>query len=255
MTDTTELVPQLRLRGQVWSARRPAIIVPVTGASIDEVMTEARAAVNAGADWVEWRADLFGEHHPAAIAQAAGVLREVLGEVPLLSTVRTQAEGGHSSATGDAYVALIAALCEASDLVDVEALQPAASEAMQAAAAAGVPVVASNHDFDHTPSVEVLVERLTLMEESGAAVAKIAVMPRSEADVAALLHATALRFSKAQIPLLTMSMGPWGTISRVVGHVFGSVATFATVGAVSAPGQATMIDVRAVWAALEQVVT
>lgn len=41
----------------------------------------------------------------------------------------------------------------------------------------------------------------------------------------------------ADRPLLTMSMGGTGTVSRLAGEIFGSCATFGTIGESSAPGQ------------------
>ncbi len=48
----------------------------------------------------------------------------------------------------------------------------------------------------------------------------------------------------SRVPLITMSMGPLGAVSRLAGQVFGSCATFATLGdAGSAPGQLPLDDV------------
>ena len=84
------------------------------------------------------------------------------------------------------------------------------------------------------------------MASMGADIAKIAVMPRSAVDVAALLAATAVCAESSRVPLITMSMGPLGAVSRLSGQVFGSCATFATLGdAGSAPGQMPLDDVLA----------
>jgi 3-dehydroquinate dehydratase-1 len=106
-------------------------------------------------------------------------------------------------------------------------------------------VVASNHDFDATPPAAEIVARLEAMEAAGADVAKIAVMPRSAADVVTLIAATESRHRVAGIPLITMSMGALGAVTRIGGGTFGSAATFATVGAASAPGQLPAVGVRA----------
>ena len=70
-------------------------------------------------------------------------------------------------------------------------------------------------------------------------------MPRSAADVVSLLDATERRYRQARIPLITMSMGALGAVTRIGGGAFGSAATFATVGAASAPGQLPADGVRA----------
>ena len=63
-------------------------------------------------------------------------------------------------------------------------------------------------------------------------------MPQSPADVVTLLAATEEMTAKyADRPVITMSMGPLGVISRVCGQSFGSAATFGAVNGASAPGQ------------------
>ena len=65
------------------------------------------------------------------------------------------------------------------------------------------------------------------MQELGADICKIAVMPQTTADVITLLDATQEMYHKhADRPLITMSMGSLGVVSRVSGATFGSSATF-----------------------------
>jgi len=79
---------------------------------------------------------------------------------------------------------------------------------------------------------------------------KIAVMPTCVEDVLILLSATNEMYTKyADRPIITMSMGPLGVVSRLSGEIFGSAMTFGAVGKVSAPGQipvrelATTLDI------------
>ena len=75
------------------------------------------------------------------------------------------------------------------------------------------------------------------MEKCGADVCKMAVMPNSPDDVLNLLSATNDAHALINRPLITMSMGKWGLISRLSGELFGSSLTFGCVGNASAPGQ------------------
>ena len=75
------------------------------------------------------------------------------------------------------------------------------------------------------------------MEEMGADVAKLAVIPRSRQDVLDLLQATVTADERMNIPVVTMSMGGLGVVSRLCGSLTGSAMTFAAVGETSAPGQ------------------
>ena len=55
----------------------------------------------------------------------------------------------------------------------------------------GITIIMSNHDFNGTPSHEVIVNRLLQMKEFLADVPKMAVMPNTTGDVLTLLEATA----------------------------------------------------------------
>ena len=72
-------------------------------------------------------------------------------------------------------------------------------------------------------------------------------MPRDRADVLTLLAATAQADAKARIPLISMSMGPLGAVTRMVGGVFGSALSFAVGAGSSAPGQMPIADLNAVY--------
>lgn len=82
------------------------------------------------------------------------------------------------------------------------------------------------------------VGRLRKMQELGADLPKIAVMPQNKRDVLTLLLATEEMTRKyADRPIITMSMAGTGVISRLCGEVFGSALTFGAAKKASAPGQ------------------
>ncbi len=65
------------------------------------------------------------------------------------------------------------------------------------------------------------------MQDMGADIPKIAVMPQSKRDVLTLLCATEEMVTDyADRPIITMSMAGTGVISRLCGEVFGSSMTF-----------------------------
>ena len=98
-------------------------------------------------------------------------------------------------------------------------------------------VLASSHHFEGTPSVREMSDALYTMENRGADIVKLAVMPRSEKDVCALLEATMERKEHSNKPMITMSMGQRGMLSRICGELTGSCVTFASGKQASAPGQ------------------
>ena len=67
-------------------------------------------------------------------------------------------------------------------------------------------------------------------------------MPRDRADVLTLLAATARADEKAHIPLISMSVGPLGSVTRMVGGLFGSCLSYAVGETASAPGQIPIGD-------------
>ena len=101
----------------------------------------------------------------------------------------------------------------------------------------------NNHDFDKTPDKDEIISRLIKMQKLGADIPKIAVMPTCKKDVITLLAATEeMTTSHVDTPIITMSMGGTGLISRLCGEAFGSAVTFGAVGKVSAPGQMKASD-------------
>ena len=125
-------------------------------------------------------------------------------------------------------------------MIDVELFsgEPIVKQIIETAHKSDVKVVASNHDFQKTPSQEEIVKRLQKMQELEADILKIAVMPQTKKDVLTLLSATEEMVTNyAKQPVVTMSMSGQGVISRLAGEVFGSAMTFGAAKKASAPGQ------------------
>ena len=230
----------------------PKICVPIVGVTREEILAAAENIKSTKADVVEWRVDWYEDIFDFTKTEATmQTLREVLGEMPILFTFRTSKEGGEKAIETEAYVELNqnAAKTGLVDLVDVEAFtgDDAVKAVVDIAHENGVKVIASNHDFHKTPEKEEIVSRLRKMQELGADIPKIAVMPQNKKDVLTLLAATEEMVSEyADRPIITMSMSGTGVISRLCGEVFGSALTFGAVGKVSAPGQMGIEDLTTV---------
>lgn len=228
----------------------PKICVPIVGKTEKEILAAAKEIAASPADIVEWRADFFeGLLEEDRVKEMLGKLRETLGEMPLLFTIRTKAEGGAFAGTKEQYVSCTGwAICSGfADAVDTELFQgeDTVQVILGKAHQAGVKVIGSNHDFAATPAKEEIIRRLRRMQELGMDVAKIAVMPQSAEDVLTLLSATEeMRTHYAKVPLITMSMGAQGVISRLAGEQFGSALTFGMIGKASAPGQIPAEELR-----------
>lgn len=239
----------------------PKIIVPITGRTPGDLRAQVAALPGIDVDIVEWRMDFFHAlTDTATLVAQAHTLTAQLDGIPLLATCRTRHEGGDADLTDEAYAELNVAVAESGSvgLVDVEYRRDRAAvdRIIAAAHARKVAVVASNHDFAGTPPKEDIVARLVDMQNLGADICKIAVMPRGAADVLTLLDATRTMHEElADRPIITMSMGGLGVVSRLAGQVFGSAATFGMVGTASAPGQVGVADLKAALGLLDPVRT
>lgn len=236
----------------------PKICVPIVGITRNDIIAAAWKIKKTAADIVEWRADWYEDIFDfKKTEETMRELREALGDVPLLFTFRTSQEGGEKEIEKSAYVKLNEMVIKTrlADLVDAEAFIGAqeVKTIVETAHSHGVKVIASNHDFQKTPSKEEIVSRLCFMQESGADIVKIAVMPQNKKDVLTLLSATEEMVRKyARCPVVTMSMSEKGVVSRICGEAFGSALTFGTVGKASAPGQIGVEELRTVLAVLHE---
>lgn len=244
----TEMNSWVEVRGVRIGEGIPKICVPIVGTTRDEILAAAKSFESVKKDVVEWRADWFeGVFDFAQVEAVLKELRRVLGNTPILFTFRTANEGGEKAIEPAAYAKLNkrAAATGLIDLVDVEAFtgDEVVRDIIESAHESGVVVVASNHDFEKTPEKDEIVRRLRKMQELGADIPKIAVMPQSRKDVLTLLSATEEMVSEyADRPIITMSMSATGLISRLCGECFGSALTFGAVGKASAPGQMNASD-------------
>ncbi|MDO4887493.1 MAG: type I 3-dehydroquinate dehydratase [Actinomycetaceae bacterium] len=229
-------------------------IVPLAARTAGELLPAARAANASGCDIVEWRIDLMDEGNLLRPVMAAARALAGAANVPILATFRTPAEGGSLPIDAAAYEELLTALA-ASGLVqaiDVEYSRgpDLAGRVAAAARSGGVATIASHHDFEATGSAAEIAARLDDMAGCGADVVKIACMPRSREDVLALLAASSRASRELAVPLIAISMGALGVVSRVAAGQFGSCATFASLGRASAPGQVPLAELRPVLDAL-----
>lgn len=230
----------------------PKICVPIVAKTKVEIIAEALSFANIHVDVVEWRVDWFEDVFD--IEKVNDVLKDLvpaLKNIPLLFTFRTSKEGGEKVMDAKVYAELNKAVAATGlvDLIDVEAFtgDEIVREIIESAHAAGVKVVASNHDFGKTPSKDDIIYRLRKMQDLGADIPKIAVMPKSKLDVLELLEATVIMSEKyADRPIITMSMSGMGVVSRLTAEVFGSALTFGAAKNASAPGQIGVEDLYGV---------
>ncbi|HCA4899298.1 type I 3-dehydroquinate dehydratase [Acinetobacter baumannii] len=218
-------------------------IVPITAKNKEQALAQAQVIANtADADLAEFRIDLLSFASDTKQVIALGhELKKILGNKPMIATIRTKNEGGQLEISDADYGKTYQAYLKNPfmDWLDVEMFrdQKVVSEIVQKAHQKKVLIVISNHDFQKTPSQDEIEKRLLKQDQMGADVLKIAVMPKSKQDVFTLMNATLKVSQQTTKPLLTMSMGQLGTISRVATANMGGSYSFGMIGQASAPGQ------------------
>lgn len=249
------------LRGKpIAGGALPLICTPLVGRSPEAVLAELEAVLAKKPDLIEWRVDFFdGISDSALVIHTAQALQRAAGGIPILFTRRSTLEGGEKIPIGEAevvrlYEAVCAARCV--DLIDYEMCNNAADFARlrRASRAQDILMVASYHNFKATPDAPTLVDKFALAERLGGDVAKVAVMPLDPQDVLTLLGATHTASQTVGLPLISMSMGGIGSLSRLMGWVYGSSVTFAVGKSSSAPGQIPIEELRAVLATVRRAV-
>lgn len=238
------------LRNVEVGAGIPKIVVPIVGRTKEEILSQAVQLAGQPIDVVEWRVDFYRDAPDCQqLLETLGDLREKLGGIPVLVTFRTKQEGGAQEISPEQYTALnlVAAKSGKADAVDVEILMgdEVVMPLIQGIHEAGAVVVGSSHEFGYTPSREEMIKRLCKAQTMGCDILKLAVMPKTKQDVMELLSATEeMYYNHARQPLVTMSMGELGKVSRISGETVGSSMTFGSAGQTSAPGQIPLEELR-----------
>lgn len=237
----------------------PKICVPIVETNQEDILNKAQEISKSEVDFVEWRVDFYEDvEEVSKVIETASLLQSLLGKLPLLFTFRTAKEGGEREISFENYKELLLSVAKSNcvDMVDVEVfrgydtrIQPkrewrvtdVCNEAIRDLVEAlqkKVRVIGSYHDFSKTPAKEEILRRLLFMDRIGVDIPKMAVMPNEREDVMRLMEATSLanRLMMGK-PIVTMSMGKLGIITRIAGESFGSAITFGCLGKASAPGQ------------------
>ncbi|WP_333663974.1 type I 3-dehydroquinate dehydratase [Acinetobacter sp.] len=227
-------------------------IVPITAKTREQALKQAKViAANSDADLAEFRIDLLDFANDTKQVIALGQeLRQILATKPIIATIRTHNEGGKLTISdadyGKTYQAYLNQPQPFMDMLDVEMFrdQQVVKNTVKLAHDKKVLIVMSNHDFQKTPSEDEIVKRLLKQDELGADILKIAVMPQSKQDVFTLMNATLKVSQQSKKPLLTMSMGKLGTISRIATANMGGSFSFGMIGEASAPGQIDVTQLK-----------
>ena len=234
---------------------RPKICVPLVSDSLDALDKECASLQDCPLDMLEWRVDYLlnmeGIQLTTDLEKAYTIIRKYFPETPLLTTVRTKSQGGAHKTPGGEYISLLSLIMNShwADILDVEYGHELMDTKVliRQAKAQGLTVLMSYHKFKRAMSETELIDTLENMKSLKADILKIAVMPKTPKDTAALLSAAA-RVGEVypDTPIITIGMGEVGQLTRLAGNTLGAPLTFAAGKEASAPGQLTAAEVKSV---------
>ena len=220
---------------------RPKICALIIGDTREEILELAEKSNEVGCDMVEFRADHY--EHVLEMDQIRSLAAEVRATArkPMIFTFRRYEEGGKVKTSLKYYTDLLkmVAMNGFAEIVDVEmsaveddgSLIPMLKEL-------GSHIILSRHNFDSTPTQPEILNTFLNMGKMGADIIKVAYMPNSKRDVLNLINATEEMTSNySGCPVVAISMGHLGMITRILGEFIESAISFASITKASAPGQ------------------
>ncbi|UOQ91995.1 type I 3-dehydroquinate dehydratase [Halobacillus shinanisalinarum] len=241
-----------KVKGKMVGGQRPMICIPLVGKDKEELIKELHVIKDKQPDIIEWRADYFKDlDDESKVVDALRKVSDIAEEVPLLFTIRSEAEGGQQITLNEkAKLNLLTQLMGTGtiDFVDYELDndEDDIKYLRNITDNYGIKLITSYHNFRETPPVETIFEKGRQAEDYQADMVKISVMPNNMDDVLVLLEATQAINKHINIPVVSISMGEYGSISRMFGWKFGSAITFGIGEQSSAPGQIPVEDLRSV---------
>ena len=229
---------------------RPKICALIIGDTEEEILDLARKSNDVACDMAEFRADHY-EHvqDPEKLKNILIRLREITCK-PLIFTFRRFEEGGKVKVPISYYVEVLRLVAEGgyAEIIDVEqsvveddaSLIPMLKEM-------GAHIILSLHDFNSTPTQSEILKTFLKMEKMGADIIKVAYLPNSKKDVLSLVNATEEMTSNySSCPVVAISMGHLGMITRILGEFIESAISFASITRASAPGQINIDNLKTV---------
>ncbi len=234
----------------VLGGNMPVVCVPLTATPKDKILEEAKFVAELKPDMVEVRADFWDciEDTHASVAMLRDI-DKIIGDVPMLLTVRIKAERGYKDVSDKAKFNFYRAAAKEKlvELIDMELaygeekIQSFKKELVNS----GISLVVAYHDMNATPTADEIVKIMEREIAAGADIAKIVVKPNSEEDVLTFLKGIlTFRRTYSKYPVIASASGDIGRISRLIGGLFGIDLTFASGVKGSNPTQMPVSVVR-----------
>lgn len=225
------------------SGRKKLFYVVTTIKSLEEAI----AAYGAGTDIIELRLDLVehGKTDEKFFKSFSGFAEK--SKKPIITTCRLDKEGG--LCREDDQIGLFEKSLHFSDYLDIELRSKNIDVIKGFCKDFNKKLIVSYHDFEKTPSknqIENIIDKCAVIGD----ISKVAFMPNDINDVF-LLEEITIEYSKKNIPIVSISMGDMGKISRICLPFYGSMFTYAYAGEEKAPGQIYIKDLKNILRILE----
>lgn len=222
----------VKYKNITFTENKPVICSPIIGQNLTQLKAEIDIILTKPVDIIEWRVDYFTDD----IAENATKILEFCGDLPIILTYRTKAEGGKGD--NEIYEELLEKFIEIKNLAVLDIELSLGFEKVQnlvkKAKAKGIITIVSSHFFSHTP--QNIDEIYALMEKTKADIPKLAVMPKNLEDVLTMMS-VCKKVSLENSPIIGISMSKLGVATRLCPNQMGSCLSFASGVSSSAPGQ------------------
>ena len=187
---------------------------------------------------LELRADLFKKLDPSYIIEQ--IKYRKLLKIPLLLTLRNQKKEGAVKKFSDTLkMQIISAALPLVDMVDIELSSPLLKQVVAAARSFKKKIIVSSHYFQGMPHDLGSILKRSL--STRADIVKIAAKADTFDDVITMVNFT---HRHRKQPLITMSLGPIGSISRLILPAAGSLYTYTFLNKPTATGQVDVMTLK-----------
>lgn len=210
------------------------LCIPIIGPTLSDAFNQ----IQEPADLLELRLDLF---HEKALEDLSELRKKI--ERPVIFTLRKKEQGGHYKGTEEERLQLIKELAKLKPTyLDLEYDTSASFVQEIARSHPAIKLIISYHNFEQTPAdLQAILKR---MQPLPAHLYKIACQANSTNDALRMLH-----FVHQNAPLLGMSMGKKGEITRILGPIQGSPWTYAFASSAqkTAEGQLSSKELQSIY--------
>jgi len=218
------------------------ICIPIIEATVGGMVSKANSTE---ADLVELRLDHLTDF--SDITKLKKIKRKKI------ATCMPSWEGGRFRGSENERIGILMKTLEFVDYVTVElkTKKTLRERLIKKAKEKKVKVIVAFHDFKSTPSYEKIKKILNTEKSAGADIAKIVFTPKNDMDVLTVIKVMIKK--PIDLPLIALSMGELGMVTRILALPLGAYLTFASLGEgeESAPGQLTVKNLKKILSAIK----